>query len=319
MDFQQYRAKTYEILEVRESGSLPSRRVAIALQILIVLNVAAAILESVPWIEQAYGPPLAVFEVVSVLIFTVEYLSRVWCAVESDDPRFAHAVWGRLRYMATPFAVIDLMVLLPAYIGWFGGADLRMLRVVRLLRLLKLVRYSRSFFMLVDAMREEARAVAASAFILCILLVTAASLAYFFENPSQPDAFSSIPQAMWWAVVTMTTVGYGDITPITIPGKMIAAVVSIIGIGMVALPAGLIAAGFVNRLHGAGPDADEPQDKQGTHLHLEHVLSELGPEILEAAYAAQTGQAAQPAALHCPHCGNPIPVAQDERQASQSR
>lgn len=312
-----WRKRTYDILEARHPSSRAAGIVTAAIQILIVLNVTAVILESVPSIEHAYGPALSAFEVVSVLLFTVEYFSRVWCTIDSDDPRFAHPVWGRLRYMITPFAIIDLLVLLPAYVGFFGGADLRTLRVVRLLRLLKLMRYSRSLSLLVDAMREEARAVGATAFILSILLVTAASLAYLFENPSQPDAFSSIPQAMWWAIVTMTTVGYGDITPVTIPGKVVAAVVSIIGIGMVALPAGLIAAGFVNRLHDPIDDAEETSSGQelsgGQTRHLERVLSELEAELPDAAIAAAMTDGVETGDGCCPLCGSRLDPEQESR------
>ena len=305
-----WRKKAYDILEARDPSTRSAGLVTGAIQILIVLNVFAVILESVPSIEIVYGHALSMFEIMSVLCFTAEYIFRVWCTIDSDDPRFMHPVWGRLRYMITPFAVIDLLVLLPAYVGFFGGADLRTLRVVRLLRLLKLMRYSKSLSLLVEAMREEARAVGATAFILSILLITAASLAYLFEHPSQPDAFSSIPQAMWWAIVTMTTVGYGDITPVTIPGKVVAAVVSIIGIGMVALPAGLIAAGFVNRLHDPIEDAEETPNSQepsgGQTQHLKHVLSELGANLPDSAIASATIDGEKTGDDCCPFCGSQL-------------
>ena len=312
-----YRKKAYDVLEARDPSSRSAGLVAGAIQILIVLNVIAVILESVPSIESVYGLALSGFEIVSVLLFTTEYIFRVWCTIDSDDPRFMHPVWGRLRYMITPFAVIDLLVLLPAYAGFFGGVDLRTLRVVRLLRLLKLMRYSKSLSLLVEAMREEARAVGASAFILCILLITAASLAYLFENPSQPDVFSSIPQAMWWAVVTMTTVGYGDITPVTIPGKVVAAAVSIIGIGMVALPAGLIAAGFVNRLHGPADDAEKTPESQepsgGQTQHLKHVLSESGVDLPDSAVTAMMIDGDETSEDCCPLCGSQLEAEQKSR------
>jgi voltage-gated potassium channel len=199
----------------------------------------------------------------------------------------------------------------PAYIGLFGGIDVRTLRVLRLLRLLKLARYSRSMFLLWDVICEEARAIGAAVFVLGVMLVLSSSLAYLFEHPVQPEAFSSIPQAMWWAIVTMTTVGYGDITPVTIAGKVIAAIVSVVGIGMVALPAGLIAAGFVNRLHGVPAHAQpapepkpEPELKAG---YLEHIMTKLEEGLRELSSAEDIAGDAPPDTARCPHCGAPLP------------
>lgn len=309
MSLKTYRKQVYDVLE---SGDQASRNlVSTALQILIVLNVVAVVLESVPSIHRSYGVGLDIFETASIAVFTAEYLFRLWCIVESDNPDFAKPVLGRIRFVFTPFALIDLVVLVPAYVGLFGGIDVRTLRVLRLLRLLKLARYSRSMFLLWDVICEEARAIGAAVFVLGIMLVVAASLAYLFEHPVQPEAFSSIPQAMWWAIVTMTTVGYGDITPVTIAGKIIAAVVSVVGIGMVALPAGLIAAGFVNRLHGvadhpepapAPPPAPEPKAS-----YLEHIMIRLEEGLRELANAEDIAGDPPPDTGRCPHCGAPLP------------
>jgi voltage-gated potassium channel len=222
--------------------------------------------------------------------------------------------------MVTPFALIDMLVLLPAYIGLFGGIDVRTLRVLRLLRLLKLARYSRSMFLLWDVICEEARAIGASAFVLGILLIVASSVAYLFEHPAQPEAFSSIPQAMWWAIVTMTTVGYGDVTPVTIAGKVIAAIVSIVGIGMVALPAGLIAAGFVNRLHGTSdkpaPAPDPAPDVNAGYL--EHIMARLEQGLRELSLAERIAGETPADAERCPHCGAPLSGSQPKGHGGPS-
>lgn len=310
MSVRAYRKQVYDVLESSDPAEPSSNLIATALQVLIALNVVAVVLESVPSIHRTYGHALNVFETASIGVFTAEYLFRLWCIVDSDDPKFGHRVMGRIRFMFTPFALIDMLVLLPAYIGLFGGIDIRTLRVLRLLRLLKLARYSRSMFLLWDVICEEARAIGASAFVLGMLLILASSVAYLFEHPAQPEAFSSIPQAMWWAIVTMTTVGYGDVTPVTIAGKIIAAIVSIVGIGMVALPAGLIAAGFVNRLHGGATtpeSAPEPPPAPEVNAgYLEHIMAKLEEGLRELSLAEQIGGSDPAETDRCPTCGAPL-------------
>jgi len=185
-------------------------------------------------------------EVVSVAVFTLEYLGRAWWAVE--DPRYRHPVWGRLRYLVTPLALIDLVAILPFYLAQFVGLDLRLLRLLRVLRILKLSRYSPAVTVLADVMRDERDSLLVTFMVLITILVFASSGIYLFENEAQPEAFGSIPAAMWWAVATLTTVGYGDVTPITPAGKVFAALVTLTGIGMVSLPAGIIASGFTEAL-----------------------------------------------------------------------
>lgn len=217
------------------------------IMILIAANVAAVILETVDPIQASFGAELEYFEVVSVLIFTLEYLGRVWSNVEDIDG------WGpvrdRLRIIKRPMLIVDLLAILPYYLALLGvGVDLRFLRalrLIRLLRLLKLVRYSESMRAFGKAFRTKKDQLIVAFSANLILIVIASSLMFFAESQAQPDDFGSIPETMWWAVVTLTTVGYGDIAPITPLGQVLGGIVAILGIGLFALPASILASGFI--------------------------------------------------------------------------
>jgi len=217
--------------------------------ILIVLNVLAVILESVPSIEARFANAFLVFEFFSVAVFTIEYVVRIWSAVEASEETREKPWRARLRYALRPLSLADLIAILPFYLGALINVDLRMLRALRLLRVLKLSRYSTSISLLLDALRDEARAIAAAIFVLSLLVLIAASFAYVAEHSAQPEAFGTIPDALWWAVITMTTVGFGDVVPITPFGRVVGGIIAVIGIGMVALPAGLLAAAFSEQIH----------------------------------------------------------------------
>ncbi len=248
------RQRTREILSAANSSDPASRLCDFVLFGLIVANILAVIIESVPSIDTLYQGWFDAFEVFSVLIFSIEYALRLWSSVDDEAPQ--RPLIQRVRYMLSPMAIIDLIVILPFFLGFFIEVDLRFLRGARLLFLLKLSRYSKSLLMLHAVLKEEARPIGATLFILAVILVVTSGFAYLAEHKAQPEAFGSIPQAMWWAVITMTTVGYGDVTPVTTMGKLIAAGIGIIGIGMVALPAGLLASGFTAHLHGKLNNAD---------------------------------------------------------------
>jgi voltage-gated potassium channel len=180
----------------------------------------------------------------------VEYVARVACAPVSD--RFPGPVLGRLRYALTPMALVDLAAILPAYLPWLG-LDLRSLRAVRtmrLVRILKLGRYSRALHGLRAALASRKEELVLSGFATGIVLVLASTALYLAERDAQPQVFGSIPAAAWWGVTTLTTVGYGDVTPVTLLGKVAAAAVSIMGIGLFALPAGILGSAFVEQLRG---------------------------------------------------------------------
>ena len=212
------------------------------LWVLICLNVVAVTLESVSEYYNVYAVWFLNFERFSVFVFTVEYFTRIWVAVE--EKRFRKPFTGRLRYMMTPMALVDLAAILPFYLSTFMIADMRILRVLRLVRALKLTRHSSALDLLVCVMRQESSALLSAIFIMIIVIVFASSGIYLLEHNIQPEAFGSIPRAMWWATVTLTTVGYGDVVPISNLGKLFGLIITIAGVGMAALPAGIIASGF---------------------------------------------------------------------------
>lgn len=218
--------------------------VCISIICLIVLNVTAVVLETIWWINARFAHLFDAFEIFSVAVFTVEYILRVWsCTV---DPRFSDPIRGRIRFMRTPLAVVDLLAFLPFYLP-FVLLDMRVLRAVRLFRMfriVKLARYTESVDLFVDVIRMKKDELLLVLVSLLILLLVSSTLMYDVEHDAQPDKFSSIPAAMWWGLVTLATVGYGDVYPVTPAGKLIGSLVVMIGIGLFALPAGILASGF---------------------------------------------------------------------------
>ncbi len=246
--FTKLRGRVHDILEVSESGDLYSRIIDFSLIGLITLNVLAIIVESIDAVAANYQPLFDVFELVSVAIFTAEYVLRVWVCVDEANAKFRGSFWGRLRYILTPMALIDLIVILPFYLSFAIGIDLRVLRILRLLRILKLTRYSGAWALFAAVLYGQRRTLYMAGFLMVIMLVLSASLIYLIEHDAQPKAFADIPSAMWWSLVTLTTVGYGDVTPVTVGGKVLGGFVTILGLGMYALPAAILASGFMQEL-----------------------------------------------------------------------
>lgn len=234
----------YEILETSESSNLYSLADDVVITCLILINVAAFIASTSPTLSQPHKFILEEIEIVSSLVFTIEYILRLW--VSTVDHKYSHPLWGRLRYALTPLSLIDLISILPFYfLLLFPSLNfVNLIRVLRLLRLLKMSRYSESVRTMGTVLYAKKEELIATAFAVFILLIFASSIMYFVENEAHPETFASIPDAMWWGVVTLTTVGYGDIYPITPLGKFLGAILAFLGIGIFALPAGLIAAGF---------------------------------------------------------------------------
>lgn len=219
------------------------------IMVLIVLNVLAVMLETVDSVYAEYATEFYWFEASSVVIFSVEYISRLWSATEHPD--YQHPIWGRLRYAISPYMLIDLLAIVPFFFG--AILDLRFLRALRLLRFLrlfKLARYSNSIQLFARVLRLKREELVITSVVGGIILLMSSSLMYFAERGGQPEEFSSIPASLWWGVITLTTVGYGDVTPVTIAGQVLGAVIAITGIGLFALPASILASGFIEAARG---------------------------------------------------------------------
>lgn len=282
-----------------------ARYVNAGLMMLILANVVAVIVGSVEAVDARWGPWLDAFELVSVVIFSVEYIARMWVCVESPD----YQGWrGRVRYAFTPMALIDLLAIAPFYLSLWFEADARFLRAIRLFRVFKLTRHSASMDLLLTVLRKEIGTVLSAMFIMMIIIVLAASGIHMIERDAQPETFGNIPQAMWWAAVTLTTVGYGDVVPITVAGKLFGLLITVAGVGMVALPAGILASGFSLELQ-KRREAFRLQVQQALEggitatqaEELELVRTQLGVRADEAAFITDTERAAV-----CPHCGKAI-------------
>lgn len=259
------RARTYQLLEGDFTQGLASKVINIFLIALIVSNVAAAIVASDAYYYKRYFQEFALFERISVVIFCIEYLLRMWCNVEAQAYKDIPAIKARLKYFFTPIALIDLIAILPFLISMFINIDLRSLRLLRVLRLLKLNHYFKGFDIFISVIIKELKSMAAALMVMIFLIIIAASLMHAIEGKVQPEAFGSILSSLWWSVVTMTTVGYGDVIPITVMGKIIAAFIMLVGVGLVALPAGMLAARFGEELR---------ERKNSLNAHIEDALGD---------------------------------------------
>lgn len=239
------RKKIFNVLE-HESHSKFSEFVHYFLMILILVTVVAVILESDTEIYNKHQTLFWLLEVISLTVFTIEYLLRAWSSAELKKYR---GLKGRIKYILTPMALIDLMAVLPVWFGFFMYRDLMILRGLRLVRVFKLTRYSRSMNLLMAVLKQESANIFSSFFVLSILIIIAATGMHLVEGNNQPEQFGTIPHAIWWATVTLTTVGYGDVVPITAAGKIFGIIILMSGIGMAALPAGILASGFTKEVN----------------------------------------------------------------------
>jgi len=311
----------YQVLENHGAGlGLSARIINLSLMLLILLNVISIIASSESTLHKNYLSFFELFEVFSLIIFTLEYFIRVWISIEHGDKRRTHHIKSRLRYMLTPMALIDLFAIIPSYFMVFFGTDLLVLRALRLVRVFKLTRYSRSMELLVTVAKQEAETMVSAIFILWIMIIIAATGIFLVEGDVQPEEFGSIPRALWWATVTLTTVGYGDVVPITIMGKIFGIVIVILGIGMAALPAGILASGFtaeINRrrerfkLKIIGWLRDDESTTQLKKQRLDDLRLELGIGRQDASMMIIEARNEIKKASHredCPHCGYSIQI-----------
>lgn len=244
-----FRRRCYEVLDVGSTHDPLSRKVHRVLVGLVLLTVAATIIESVPSINQRYAAVFHVIEVVAATVFFFEYVLHMWAITEHPLLRNVPPWKARLRHAATPSMIIDLIAILPFFLAIFFGSEFEVLLMLRLLRFYKLARYSPGLRSLIEAVHAERRALMACVVILGGLMIVAAAVMHVVEGKAQPEKFGTIPEAMYWAIITLTTVGYGDATPITVGGKIVAGLTAVMGLVMLALPVGIIATAFAEVIH----------------------------------------------------------------------
>lgn len=247
-DTRSLRRRVFDVIEPAPDSSLATRSFEFFIVALILLNVAAFVVETVPSILAAWGPWLHAFELISVGVFTAEYMARLWTAPEFPFLSRRPELGARLKYASSPSMVIDALAILPFYMSMLVSIDLRVLRVLRLFRLLKLGRYSPALSTLIRVIANEQRALLGAALLLMMAVLFSATMMYYVEGTVQPDKFGTIPHAAWWAITTLTTVGYGDVTPVTYSGRVIAGLTMITGLCILALPVAIIASGFSQEL-----------------------------------------------------------------------
>lgn len=214
----------------------------------IALSIVCVVLESVDSLHAVFATQFHWIDIMAFTVFTLEYAARLYGAPE--NPAFKHLRWRRLAYARSGSALIDLLTILPFLLEHFlpYPVDLRFLRVFRLMRMLKLTRYTSATETLFKVVRREWQVVFASVFVMMLLVVLTASIGYLFEHAAQPDKFENIPQSIYWAVITLASVGYGDISPVTPMGRALTVVLALVGIGIFAIPAGLLASAFTDQL-----------------------------------------------------------------------
>lgn len=269
-----WRAKLYALLEPTGHSGQLHRYLDNFIVFWVLVAILNAILESVESLQRVFATEMAVIDAIAFTLFGLEYLAR-WLAAP-ENPAWRGQRLPRLHFMRSPQAIIDLLAILPFLLERFlpWPLDLRFLRVFRLLRLLKLTRYTSATSTLYKVVRREGQVIFAAVFVMILLVVLTASIGYLFEHAAQPDKFENIPQSIYWAVVTLASVGYGDISPVTPMGRALTVVLSLLGIGIFAIPAGLLASAFTDQLR---------MDREALKHKLLHALEhgQLDPKARE--------------------------------------
>lgn len=282
MTYRNLKEKVFEIIQPSAEGKLASRLFDLFIMFLILVSVVSVFIMTFDEIPRTILRCLREAECATILVFTVEYVLRIWTA-DLLYPELSP--WrARLKFVCSPMAVIDLVAILPFYLPMLFSINLvgiRALRLVRLLRIFKLNRYSDAFLSIMEVFRGKIREIMVSLFIVFLLLIVASLFIFYAEHDAQPQQFSNAFSGLWWAVATLTTVGYGDIYPVTPIGRILGAIIALLGIGMAAVPTGILSAGFVELLEKR--KKKEEEDSAGQDK----------PEEKEPP-------------VYCPHCGKKL-------------
>src|SRR3989339_8569 len=239
----------HRLVEKGPNGSRINLFFDYAIMALIVLNVIALTLETIPKISESIGGFLRQFEFVSVIVFSIEYLIRIY--ISSLTHPSSSKIKSALKFIFSTYGLIDLLAIIPFYLPLLIKIDLRFLRILRLMRffrVFKINRYNNSLNLIISVIKEKKSDLALTGFVALLILFVASFLMYYVEGSAQPDKFPDILSCLWWAIATLTTVGYGDVYPITGLGKFISGIIAVLGIGLVALPTGLVSAGFIDKI-----------------------------------------------------------------------
>lgn len=273
----EFKRRVYSVLTEPEDSDTTGQWISNAIMLLIVLNIASSVMESVQSLNRSYSAFFFYFEFFSVMVFSAEYLLRLWsCTVDKQHEAPVH---GRIKLMGKPMYIVDLLAIAPFYIQvLFPGVDLRFLRILRLFRIVRLFRSKKlraGMALIGTVLQQQSQKLVMSFTLMALIVVFSANVMYLLEHEAQPDGFSSIPAAMWWSVITVTTIGYGDLYPITVWGKLFASIISFVGICAVALPIGILGSGLVEAMQESETNENSDND------------TAVGPGC-------------------CPHCGKPI-------------
>ncbi|MCG8411370.1 MAG: ion transporter [Bacteroidales bacterium] len=242
--------KIYGLIEKGSHGSKLNLRFDYVVMILIVLNIIAMILETIPNINDPLDHFFRIFEIASIIFFSIEYILRIY--VSNLTHPSSNRIKSALKFIFSAYGLIDLFAIAPFYLPFIIKIDLRFIRILRIfrfMRILKINRYSNSINIIWTVIKEKKSELAITGFITILVLLTSSFLMYYIEGKAQPNKFPNIISSLWWAVATLTTVGYGDVYPVTGLGKFISALIAICGIGLVALPTGIISSGFMKKIN----------------------------------------------------------------------
>ena len=272
--------RIWEILEVGAGEDTISSSFDRFMIVLIILNFAAVILESEDYLNELYGSYFYAFEIISIIIFSIEYVGRIWsCTIDNN---YSSPIFGRIKYFFSPLILLDLIAILPFYLA-FITIDIRLLRIFRVFRLLRLakqVKYTRSLRMIIEIFINKKDELITSFIIMITMMFLAATLMFYAENEAQPDKFPSILGSMWWSIVTLTTIGYGDVVPITMMGKMLGCISAIFGVGLFGMPAGIIVSGFSEKWLKNNKNDSKNNNTNTLETNYINIILDKGGEVI---------------------------------------